>query len=170
LNGTSGTEPADRELRSSRLFAVPRETLWEAFRRPSQLAQWWGPAGFRNEFHEFDFRPGGVWRLTMRGADGKKYPMKKVFVEMSAPERIVLDHIDPVHGFRMFMTYEDRAGKTELAWRVLFHSAEEAARVSAFFLAANEENFDRLAAHVGSPAGGRGTENGPENPTETRAG
>lgn len=42
-----------------------------------------GPNGFTNTFYEFDLRPGGKWRFTMHGADGKNYKMK-VFLKQSA--------------------------------------------------------------------------------------
>lgn len=138
----------NREILSARLFHAPRETLWEAFADPARLAQWWGPAEFTNEFHEFDFRPGGSWRLTMRAPDSAAYSMKKVFVEIVARERIVHDHIDPVHGFRMSVYFRDISGNTELTWRMLFDSAEEAERVRSFILQANEQNFDRLADYL----------------------
>ena len=44
-----------------------------------------------------------------------------------------------------------------------FDSAEEAGRVREFILAANEENFDRLAAELGADASagaGRGSDRG----------
>ena len=92
----------------------------------------------------------------MHGPDGANYPIEKEFVEVIPEEKIVLRHLDPVHGFRMTMTYEDEAGGTRLTWRMKFHSAAEAAKVSGFIASANEENFDRLEAHLaksGAPTG-----------------
>ncbi|MCB1097766.1 MAG: SRPBCC domain-containing protein [Verrucomicrobiae bacterium] len=40
--------------------------------RTDRLAKWWGPAGFTNTFHEFDFQKGGRWHFTMHGTDGAK--------------------------------------------------------------------------------------------------
>ena len=31
---------------------------------PARIARWWGPAGFTNTIHTFDFRPGGEWRRS----------------------------------------------------------------------------------------------------------
>jgi uncharacterized protein YndB with AHSA1/START domain len=138
--------PADRTIRSSRVFGASRGRLWTLFGNPDLLARWWGPAGFINEFHEFDFRPGGTWRFTMRGLDGAEYPMRKVFVEVAEPERIVLDHIDPVHGFRMFMTFREAPEGTVLDWIMVFDFTDEAAKVRPFIGPANEQNFDRLNA------------------------
>ena len=39
-------------------------------------------------------------------------------------------------------------GKTRLAWRMLFESASECSKVRDVIPRANEENFDRLEAHL----------------------
>lgn len=138
--------PAARTIRSSRVLPASRRDLWALFESPESLAGWWGPAAFTNEFHEFDFRPGGVWHLTMRGPDGAEYQMNKVFVRVDKPERIVLDHIDPVHGFRMFMIFREAPEGTALDWIMVFDFPDEAAKVRPFVETANEQNFDRLSA------------------------
>jgi uncharacterized protein YndB with AHSA1/START domain/catechol 2,3-dioxygenase-like lactoylglutathione lyase family enzyme len=136
--------PADAEIVSTRVFDAPREVVFRAFTDPTLLAQWWGPRGFTNTFHEFDPRPGGAWRFVMHGPDGTHYPMTKEFVEVVSPERIVLQHIQAMHMFRMAMVLADEAGGTRVTWRTRFESAEEAENVRGFWAVANEENFDRL--------------------------
>lgn len=49
-----------------------------------------------------------------------------------------------------FHEFDPRPGGTRLTWRVRFDSAEEAARVRDPFLAANEQNLDRLEALLGA--------------------
>ncbi len=140
------------ELVTTRIFVAPRETVFAAIRDPRQLAQWWGPQGFTNEFQEFDFRPGGVWRFTMRGPDGAAYAMDHRFAEIVAPERIVVRHLQPGHDFTLVMTLVARVDHTELTWKMRFDDPAEAARVRAFVAPANEQNFDRLAAHLAANA------------------
>ncbi len=53
----------EREITYVRVFNAPRAMVWSARSNPEHLAQWWGPDGFTNTFHEFDFRPGGHWRF-----------------------------------------------------------------------------------------------------------
>jgi uncharacterized protein YndB with AHSA1/START domain len=142
---------AGREVVTSRLFDAPPERVFEAFRDPDRLARWWGPDGFTNTIHEFDPRPGGAWRLTMHGPDGTDYLNESVFVEV-APERIVFDHLEPVHKFRMTITLGEHGGKTNATWRMHFDSAEECARVRAFVADANEQNFNRLAEELATMA------------------
>ncbi|HEY5551332.1 MAG TPA: SRPBCC family protein [Opitutaceae bacterium] len=142
-----GSDPARVcDIVSERVFAAPRERVFRAFSEPEHLARWWGPAGFTNTFLEFDFRSGGVWRFTMRGPDGAAYAMDHRFTEVVAPERIVVRHLQQGHDFTLTITLADRAGRTEVAWRMVFDDPEEAARVRSIVVPANEQNLERLAA------------------------
>jgi uncharacterized protein YndB with AHSA1/START domain len=134
------------EIVSSRVLAAPRARVYEAFSDSAQLARWWGPKGFRNTFHEFDLRAGGVWRFTMHGPDGTDYDNLKEFLEVVPGERIVSTHGSEAHRFRMSMCYVDLGAETLLTWRMSFATAEHAAKIRARVEEANEENFDRLAA------------------------
>jgi uncharacterized protein YndB with AHSA1/START domain len=142
------------EIHSSRVFPVDRETLFAAFADPTVLAAWWGPHGSVNVFETFDLQPGGLWRFVMRSADGSEYAMTNRVVEVVRPERIVLAHEQEGHGFALHMHYGVvDATHTRLHWRMRFESAAEAERVRAFVVEANEQNFDRLEAALGCPAG-----------------
>ena len=141
--------PSAAPIESVRALDAPREAVFDAFTDPVRLARWWGPAGFRNKFHEFDFRPGGAWRFVMHGPDGAEYDMQKRFVEVRPLESIVIDHLEPpLHRFRMTMTFADRGAGTLLTWRMQFESPEEARRVREVVLDANEQKVDRLAAEL----------------------
>ncbi|RIK41585.1 MAG: ATPase [Chloroflexi bacterium] len=76
----------------TRYISAPRELVFEAWTNPEHLLHWWGPRGFRNTFHEFDMRPGGVWRFTMHGPDGVGYANHVVFGEVVEPESITYSH------------------------------------------------------------------------------
>jgi uncharacterized protein YndB with AHSA1/START domain len=136
------------EVVSTRLFATPRELVFRAFSDPEHLAQWWGPRGFTNTIVGFDLKPGGRWRLVMQAPDGARYENESHFLEVVAPERVVLQHVEPVHRFRMTMSFDDEGGRTRLTWRMRFESEVEYNRVKGFIAAANEENFDRLEAEL----------------------
>lgn len=138
---------------NTRVFSSPREAVFGAFSDPIQLARWWGPAGFTNTFHEFDFRAGGRWRFTMRGPDGVAYELEKAFAEIVPPSRIVLRHVQQGHDFSLIMTLIARDGGTEVVWDMRFDDPAEAERRRAFLVPANEQNLDRLAAHL---SGGQG--------------
>lgn len=148
MNETSKSGSPDIDIVCSRIFRVPHERVFEAFSNPNHLVHWWGPKGFTNAFHGFAFRPGGAWRFTMTGPDGANYEITKQFVEIVPPERIVLRNVQEGHGFVMTMTFEDVAGSTKLTWHMRFDSADEAERVRAFIIVANEQNFDRLETYL----------------------
>lgn len=141
--------PADAHaFVTARLLPAVRERVWAAFRDPVALAGWWGPAGFTNTFQEFDFRPGGVWRFTMHGPDGAAYAMDHRFLELREPERFVVRHLQPGHDFTLTVTLAPRPAATEITWRLCFDDPAEAARVRPYVVPANEQNLDRLEAHL----------------------
>jgi uncharacterized protein YndB with AHSA1/START domain len=144
-----GTSPSanPREIVSGRVIDAPREKVFKAFADPTYLARWWGPSGFTNTFEEFDFRPGGTWRLIMHGPDGTDYPNRSVFLDIQEPARIVFEHESP-HPFRMTITLADEGGRTRIGWRMLFEKAAERDRIAPIAMPANEQNFDRLQAEL----------------------
>ena len=139
---------ADREVVSTRRYDVPRATVFRAFSDPAILARWWGPRGSTNTFHEFDLRTGGRWEFVMHGSDGRDYQMHKTFVDVAAPERIVLRHDQPTHSFFMTILLEEETGGTRVTWRMLFDAAEELSGIRDVLTRANEENLDRLGAEL----------------------
>lgn len=144
----SSEETSDREILSRRVITAPRDLVFEAFSDPVQLARWFGPKGFTNTFHTFELRPGGAWHFTMHGPNGAGYENENRFTEVMPPERIVYQHLQPMHHFSMTMTFAEQSGKTELTWRMLFSSAAEVAKLKGFITEANEQNFDRLETHL----------------------
>ncbi len=139
------------ELVNHREFAASRERVFAACSDPAQLAQWWGPHGFTNTFHRFEFQPDGAWRFTLRGPDGAAYEMDHRFMEIVAPERVVVRHIQAGHDFTLEMHFEARGDRTALTWRMRFDDPAETERLRAFILPANEQNFDRLEALLSAP-------------------
>ncbi|MCC7363200.1 MAG: SRPBCC domain-containing protein [Dehalococcoidia bacterium] len=138
------TEPADPpEIVSTRVLDTTPDGLFDALCDPEQLAAWWGPHGFTNHFHAFEPRAGGRWRYDMRGPDGAVFPQERTFSEV-VPGRVVMRNEHPRHEFTMTLTWAPLDGRVLLQWSMLFDSQDEAGRVRA----ANEENFDRLAAHL----------------------
>ncbi len=145
-HSTSGA--ADRTIVSTRLIEAPQERVFQAFANPDQLKHWWGPNGFTNTIEKFELYPGGAWRLIMHGPDGTDYHNESVFTEVTVPERVTFEHREPIHRFTMDMTFAPAGARTQLTWRMVFESATEFARVKDFVVPANEQNFDRLAAHL----------------------
>jgi uncharacterized protein YndB with AHSA1/START domain len=140
------SDGAEREIVNRRIINAPREVVFNAWIDPTLLAQWWGPKGFKNTFHEFDPRPGGRWRFVMHGPDSTDYQNESEFVEIVKPSIIVFDHLRPMHKFRVTATFEERDDKTTLTFRICFDSVAECDQVKEFVREANEQNLDRLEA------------------------
>ena len=136
------------EIVNRRTIDAPIAAVFDAFSDPSKLALWWGPDGFTNTFHDFDFRSGGRWRYTMHGADGTNYGNECDVVEVVKDTRIVLHHLQPMHRFYLAATFERRGAATDVTWRMTFESAAEVTRLRTFLETANGQNLDRLARHV----------------------
>lgn len=139
----------DREIVSSRVYDAPRERVFKAWTDPNHLMHWWGPKGFTNTFHEFDLKPGGVWRFTMHGPNGANHPNESIFKEIVKPERIVFQHLSTPR-FLVTATFEDLGGKTKLVWRMLFESAKERDAVAEKHGAVEglKQNVDKLEEYL----------------------
>lgn len=135
----------DKTCLSARLIPHPREKVFAAHADPALLTQWWGPAGFTSTFHEFDFRPGGRWRFTFHGPDGRDYENSSVFREIVSPTRIAFDHISPPR-FQLRIALQNETGQTSVTWDSTFESAQVLAGLKHIIVPANEQNFDRLEA------------------------
>jgi uncharacterized protein YndB with AHSA1/START domain len=136
---------SDAALRTERVIRATPERISLAFSDPNQLARWWGPNGFSNTFHQFDFRSGGAWRFTMHGPDGKDYANECVFVEVALPARIVVRH-DSQPNFTLTITFEPQDDSTLLRWVQAFEDAATCAAVAKYAGNANEQVLDRLEA------------------------
>jgi uncharacterized protein YndB with AHSA1/START domain len=137
-----------RRIVSTRLLPAGRELVFKAFADPSILQQWWGPLGFTNTFSEFDFRPGGSWTYVMHAPDGTDYHNESRFLEVVKPERIVIEHLRPMHRFELSVSLQEVGKQTQLSWHMLFDTPQECERIKSFVTAANEQNFDRLQSEL----------------------
>ena len=133
----------------SRSKVIPASTaaIYAAISDPARMARWWGPAGFTNTIHDFQFRPGGSWLLTMHGPDGKDYPNESRFARI-VPERLV--EIEHLSGHHFVLTIEllERDAGTLVAWQQVFDTADHYRKLETFVAVANEQNLERLAAEV----------------------
>ena len=122
---TSPSSTADREIVTTRLIDAPRELVFEAWTDPTHVAHWFGPDGFTTITHSMDVRPGGVWRFTMRGPDGKDWPNVVTYEQVVPPERLVYTHGNDTEAdmFHTTVTFADEGGKTALTMRAVFKTA-----------------------------------------------
>ena len=73
-----------------RVFDAPRALVWRTWSEPELLARWYGP-GVETIIHEFDLRPGGVWKNEMR-MKSMSDMSKMEFQEVIPGEKIVWHH------------------------------------------------------------------------------
>ena len=146
-NKNEMNETYEREMVSTRILNAPRELVFKVWADPLHLAQWWGPKGFTNTFHEFDFKPGGKWNLIMHGPDGKNYKNESTFLEIIKPERIVFDHISGPK-YLATVIFEEIDDKTKIVWRMLFESATVYNNVKGYAIDSNQQNLDKLETHL----------------------
>jgi uncharacterized protein YndB with AHSA1/START domain len=128
---TSSSSTADREIVTTRLIDAPRELVFAAWTEAKHVGQWFGPDGFTTITHSMDVRPGGVWRFTMRGPDGKDWPNVVTYEEVVPPERLVYMHGDDREPdmFHTTVTFADEGGRTALTMRAVFKTAAARAQV-----------------------------------------
>lgn len=80
-----------REVTIDRVFAAPRELVFDCMTRSEHLEKWWGPHGFDVPFCESDARPGGKVRIDMRGPEPYgTNPVQGEFEVVDRPERLVM--------------------------------------------------------------------------------
>ena len=122
---------ADRppELRMTRVFDAPKSLVFEAWTKAEYLSRWFTPAPLTTQGCELDFRPGGVFRLTMRMPNGIEHPMDARFTEIIPDERIVFTAT--VHGDLKILTtvtFGENGGQTTLNVHQVYSHESDATR------------------------------------------
>ncbi|MFM6993011.1 MAG: SRPBCC domain-containing protein [Rhodoferax sp.] len=141
-------EPVENRSDSRSLFiaATPAQ-VFAAMSDPQRVARWWGPDGFTNTIHRFDFWPEGSWLLTMHGPDGTDYPNESRFKRLVPGELFEIEHFSG-HHFMLCIRLAPAGKGTEVSWRQTFDTVEHYERIAQFVAGANEQNLRRLAAEV----------------------
>ena len=117
-------DTSNRQLLLTRRLRAPVSLVWEVWTDPKHIAQWWGPNGFTNTIHSMDFKPGGVWNLTMHGPDGTDYKNRSVFREIVPFRKIVYEH-ETGPKFLATVRFEELGEETQITWHMLFESEKE---------------------------------------------
>jgi len=73
----------------SRVFAAPRDLVFEVWTQVEHFPRWFGPHGAEVVSCEIDARPGGILRFGHRAADGFTLFMQGTFGEVVLNERLV---------------------------------------------------------------------------------
>lgn len=124
------------------------ETVYAAWTTPEIFAKWWGPAGFSNTFHEYDFREGGKWIYTMHGPDAGNYENDAWFVNIEKPTLLVWNRNSQPRFLTTVQFEKINESQTKIVWTMQFETAEMYEKVVKFAADKNEENLDRLEAQL----------------------
>ena len=138
-------DPSDATFRSLRVLPHQPQSVFEAFAQAELLARWWGPAGFTNTFHVFEFREGGRWVFVMHGPDGSNHPNESVFLKLHSPSKLVIHHVSRPR-YLLTVTLDAHDAGTAITWAQEFEDSAVAARIRHIVEPANEQNLDRLSA------------------------
>jgi uncharacterized protein YndB with AHSA1/START domain len=124
------TESAERELVITRVFDAPRSLVFKAWTQPEHMAKWFGPQGFTSTVLRNELRPGGAYRIHMRGPEGDDHWTQGIYREIDEPQRLVMvgswadAQGNPTRPeATLTLTFEDLGGKTKMTLhQTLFES------------------------------------------------
>ena len=106
------------EMTYRRVHHAPAELLFDCMTQPEHLTQFWGPAGTTTPIGGItvDLRPGGVFETVMvNDADGSRYTMRAVYVEVRRPDRLVWTEPETEGGIITTITFTELGdGRTEV--------------------------------------------------------
>lgn len=136
------------EIVTERVVNAPQQLAFQAWADPDHLKIWWGPAGFTNTFHEFDFREGGKWSFVMHGPEKGHYQNECEFTRIEAPSLIMWKrYSNPL--FRVSVTFEALDEKrTRVVFKQIFDTETECQKLKPYVVDKNEEVFDRLEVEL----------------------
>ncbi len=135
-----------------KFIAASSAEVFAAMSDPERVARWWGPDGFTNTIHTYEFVPGGSWLLTMHGPDDQDYPNESRFTRIIPGQLFEIEHLNG-HHFLLTLELRARDGGTNVMWRQTFDTIEHYKRLEQFVAAANQQNLDRLSAEVSRGVG-----------------
>jgi uncharacterized protein YndB with AHSA1/START domain len=157
---SAASESTQWDLILTRVFDAPRELVFKAWTDTKHMQQWWGPKGFTNPVCELDTRAGGAIRIDMRAPDGVVYPMKGVFEEIIAPERLVFissaldDQGNSMFDILNTVTFAAQRGKTVLTLQArVIKASAQAPQYLKGMEAGWTQSLDRLNRHLVSMQG-----------------
>ena len=132
---------------TDRLLPALPSDVFAAIQDPTRLGRWWGPSGFSNRFHTFEFEAGGRWVFDMVGPDGTVYANNSVFQHIEPDRQVVIRH-DCQPFFTLTITLQACDAGTQVLWNQVLDDAEVARAVAHIVEPANEQNLDRLTEEV----------------------
>jgi uncharacterized protein YndB with AHSA1/START domain len=148
-NRMSVERKSERELVVTRTINGPPPIVFEAWIKAELFQRWWVPKSIGLELLscELDVRVGGTYRLVFRhpaAPEGMAFHGR--YLEVTPPSRLVWTNEEAGSvGQVTTVTFEERAGKTQLVVHDLYPSKEALDEaISSGSTSWNDETFDQL--------------------------
>ena len=149
---------SEREYQMTRVFAAPRDLVYQAYTDPAHIPHWWGPREVTTVVDVMDVRPGGAWRFIQHHADGSQFAFRGEYREVAPPERLVYTFGAeftypgmPRQEVPEALTFEEHDGTTLLIAQWSFQSVQDRdGLINSGAEGGMRESWDRLAAHLAS--------------------
>ena len=115
----------NRTLTIKRVFDAPCELVWDTWKEPKHIAEWWGRGADVN-IEEHDFTVGGKWRYTMPMPGGGEFVSEGIFSEIVEHKKIVSSAaFKPMtEGVIFEAVFEADGDKTKFTFNVIHPTAE----------------------------------------------
>jgi uncharacterized protein YndB with AHSA1/START domain len=72
-----------------RTYEAAPARVWQAWADPEEKRRWFGPRVLAKPDHEFEFRVGGLERMTVQAPDGALYTFASRFQDIVEGERLI---------------------------------------------------------------------------------
>ena len=144
-NRTTVERRSERELVVMRTFNGPARLVFEAWTQPELLKRWWAPksTGVSLLSCELDVRVGGRYRFEFAHGASKMAFFGR-YLEVIPHSRLVWTNDESDDGAVTTVTFEEKAGKTQLVMHDLYPSKEALDRAIAGMEGAIPETFEQL--------------------------
>ncbi|WP_144126791.1 SRPBCC family protein [Catellatospora sichuanensis] len=117
----------DLEIVMTRSFDAPLALVWEVHTKAEHLKKWWA-RGHEADITEFDFRPGGKWRIVEHGDNGEEWAFRGEVREI-VPMELIVQTFEweglPGHISVERLVFEHKDGKTTLTGTSTFANKED---------------------------------------------
>ena len=148
-NRTTVERTSERELVVTRTVDAPPHIVFEAWIKAELFQRWWVPKSIGLELLscELDVRVGGAYRLVFRHpAAPEPMAFHGRYLEVTPPSRLVWTNEEAGSAGQVTtVTFEERAGQTQLVMHDLYPSKEALDEaISSGSTSWNDETFNQL--------------------------
>ncbi|WP_353191045.1 SRPBCC family protein [Pandoraea pnomenusa] len=96
-------QPRLQPLTIGRTYAATREVVFGAWTNTEAVKRWFCPTGYTVPEANIDARAGGAFELRMQSPEGESHWIRGRFVEVDAPNRLVIDmEVTDAKGLALF--------------------------------------------------------------------